>query len=1076
MLKKWLSILLALALMVSLIPAAAAEGIRIVDEPEDEITIIEPAAAELDPNAPETVVGLIVDGPVDNQDFNQLCYEAAYDYCQAQGVTFKLFTTEDYDSAIVDEAVAAGCNMLIVCGFMFTDMLRDCAPEYPDVKFIGLDVGEGDLAGEDEDYEIPANVALHTYKEEQAGYLAGYAAVKLGYTKLGFLGGPDFIPSILRYGYGFVQGAEAAADLYDDVTVFYTYAGQFFGEDWITEAMDVWVEQGIQAIFACGGGIWTSAADAAARGDAKIICCDMDMFPEGGLCATSAIKNLPASIRSEIGAVIAGTFVGGQEKNLGVVSDDPDENFVGIGPSTQFDENFTEEDYRALLAQIVEGDLEISDDIDAQPTDFAVNSRVVMKDLHAEPGEGLAINEENFPDPAFRSFVLFRLDPNADGVLTDEELAKVFRFNCDNRGIASLEGVEHFPELDYLSCEGNNLEAVDLSHNPKLEVLSLANNALTELDVSVFPELNTLYVCENPMETLDVTMNEKLVYLYAYDMELTSLDVSHNPLLEELLCYGNQIEELDIHLCPILLAYALEEEPVVNPEGFPEGVVGYYFLDYGDSSYYALMVDESTELITAEQPAYPITGWCGDELTWSLSEDGVLTITGAGDMWTFGPGAFMPSWNSYKAQIVSLDMQGGTSIGSFAFARCEALETIALPEGLETIGSMAFGDCTKLAEVTIPEGVTEIKAGAFNCCTALTKLELPDTLTSIAYASFLGCTALPEVTIPASVTSIDGAVFAECGSLSEVTFAGSAPAIGQTCFLFVTATAYYPAGDETWTEDVMKNYGGHITWVPYGEQPFVAPPLFLDGMSTYGVNLGWPAMDAAERYELQRKAGGDWVTIMSGPAFGFVDADVDMGQTYFYRVRAFNGTDWTDWSNEVEAFFNPFSDVSGKKTIEYVAWAFNNGIVNGTSSTTFTPDDPCTRIQFIMMLWKMHGSPVVGGKNPFEDISGKKTTNAILWALSAGVINSGKTFDPNGNISRVQIVMILWKLAGSPEVTGENPFVDVSGKKTTKAVLWAYQNGITKGTDKTHFAPDDDCTRVQLVVFLYKYNGIYHVI
>ena len=978
-----------------------------------------------------------------------------------------------------------------------------------------------------------------------------------------------------------MQGAEAAADLYDDVTVFYTYAGQFFGEDWITEAMDVWVEQGIQAIFACGGGIWTSAAEAAARGDAKIICCDMDMFPEGGLCATSAIKNLPASIRSEIDAVIAGTFVGGQEKNLGVVSDDPDENFVGIGPSTQFDENFTEDDYRELLAQIVEGSLEISDDIDAQPTDFAVNSRVVMKDLHAEPGEGLAINEENFPDPAFRSFVLFRLDPNADGVLTDGELANVFRFNCDNRGIASLEGVEHFPELDYLSCEGNNLEAVDLSHNPKLEVLALANNALTELDVSAntklgelfladnqltaldvtmlpelgwlacpsngietldlshnpelyrlvcwgnnlssldcshnpelgyincgwnpltelnlegldkleqllcwtcalteldvsaFPELNTLYVCENPMETLDVTMNEKLVYLYAYDMELTSLDVSHNPLLEELLCYGNQIEELDIHLCPILLAYALEEEPVVNPEGFPEGVVGYYFLDYGDSSYYALMVDESTELITAEQPAYPITGWCGDELTWSLSEDGVLTITGAGDMWTFGPGAFMPSWNSYKAQIVSLDMQGGTSIGSFAFARCEALETIALPEGLETIGTFAFGDCTKLAEVTIPQGVTEIKAGAFNCCTALTKLELPDTLTSIAYASFLGCTALPEVTIPASVTSIDGAVFAECGSLSEVTFAGSAPAIGQTCFLFVTATAYYPAGDETWTEDVMKNYGGHITWVPYGEQPFVAPPLFLDGMSTYGVNLGWPAMDAAERYELQRKAGGDWVTIMSDPAFGFVDADVDMGQTYFYRVRAFNGTDWTDWSNEVEAFFNPFSDVAGKKTIEYVAWAFNNGIVNGTSSTTFTPDDPCTRIQFIMMLWKMHGSPVVGGKNPFEDISGKKTTNAILWALDAGVINSGKTFDPNGNISRVQIVMILWKLAGSPEVTGENPFVDVSGKKTTKAVLWAYQNGITKGTDKTHFAPDDDCTRVQLVVFLYKYNGIYHVI
>ena len=260
------------------------------------------------------------------------------------------------------------------------------------------------------------------------------------------------------------------------------------------------------------------------------------------------------------------------------------------------------------------------------------------------------------------------------------------------------------------------------------------------------------------------------------------------------------------------------------------------------------------------------------------------------------------------------------------------------------------------------------------------------------------------------------------------------------------------------------------------DEPIITPIICIDGMSTKGIDVGWALFNGMVDTELQRRSTGDWETVNTGFVIGYSDANVLMGQTYFYRLRISNGTEWSDWSEELEVFYNPFSDVSGKKTTEYVAWAFNNGIVNGTSSTTFTPDDPCTRIQFIMMLWKMHGSPVVGGTNPFSDISGKKTTNAILWALDAGVINYGDTFNPDGNISRVQIVMILWKLAGSPEVTGENPFVDVTGKKTTKAVLWAYQQGITKGTDKTHFAPDDDCTRVQLVVFLYKYNGIYHVI
>lgn len=260
---------------------------------------------------------------------------------------------------------------------------------------------------------------------------------------------------------------------------------------------------------------------------------------------------------------------------------------------------------------------------------------------------------------------------------------------------------------------------------------------------------------------------------------------------------------------------------------------------------------------------------------------------------------------------------------------------------------------------------------------------------------------------------------------------------------------------------------------PTGEetQAVDGPEVKVSSMSTKGISLKWAAVNNASQYQLVRREGSLENTFtVEKPEY--LDADVQMGVTYSYSVRAQVNGAWTEFGPAKEVAFYPFNDVSGKKTLEYLSWAFNNGIVTGTSTTTFSPNAPCTRIQFVMMLWKMNGSVEVSGTNPFADISGKKTTKAILWALDQGVINSGTYFNPDDNISRVQIVMILWKLSGSPVVTGENPFTDVSGSKTIKAVLWAYQTGITKGTSATTFAPNADCTRIQLVVFLYKYNNL----
>lgn len=157
-------------------------------------------------------------------------------------------------------------------------------------------------------------------------------------------------------------------------------------------------------------------------------------------------------------------------------------------------------------------------------------------------------------------------------------------------------------------------------------------------------------------------------------------------------------------------------------------------------------------------------------------------------------------------------------------------------------------------------------------------------------------------------------------------------------------------------------------------------------------------------------------------------------------------------------------------------WAARNGITSGTSSTSFSPNADCVRYQFAVMLYKYAGKPAVSGTLPFKDV--KKSASyykAVLWAYKNGIISgtSRTTFSPNDPVLRYQAVAMLYKMVKKPSVSGTLPFKDV--KKSASyynAVLWAVQNGITKGTDSTHFSPNGVCKRYQLVVFLYKYENI----
>jgi basic membrane protein A len=327
-------------------------------------------------------VAMITDyGDITDQSFNQTTYEACKDFCDKNGLDFQYYkpasdSDEDRASSI-EKAIDDGFTVIVMPGYAFGKAIQETVPDNEDITFIALDVSEGDIG--DLAADVPENLYCAVYQEELCGYMAGYAAVKLGYTKLGYLGGMA-VPAVVRYGYGFVQGADAAAAELGlkDVEVKYCYGNQFYGDSDITAYMDTWYSAGTEVVFACGGGIFTSAGEAAAKVGGKVIGVDVDqagtidgLYGEG-MTVTSAMKGLAATVNAELSAILDGSFKGGKVDTLGLVSDVPEENFVQIAGSTQFNDGFTADDYTALVVAMNAGDVAVSNDITAEPAVSAI--------------------------------------------------------------------------------------------------------------------------------------------------------------------------------------------------------------------------------------------------------------------------------------------------------------------------------------------------------------------------------------------------------------------------------------------------------------------------------------------------------------------------------------------------------------------------------------------------------------------------------------------------------------------------------------------------------------------------------
>ncbi|MBP3816443.1 MAG: BMP family ABC transporter substrate-binding protein [Firmicutes bacterium] len=385
--KKLFVITMVLLLTFSLFACGQKETPAETDESATEETATEESTEETT-EAADMKVAMVTDyGDITDQSFNQTTYEASKAFCDANGIEFvykKPATDADADRiASIEEAIEDGFNVIVMPGFAFANAIYEVAPLYPDVKFVALDVSEYDLnfdgSGNPRDPEFEgSNVYSAVYQEELAGYMAGYAAVKLGYTKLGFLGGMA-VPAVQRYGYGFVQGADAAAEEsgISDIECKYIYGGQFYGDADITAVMDTWYGAGTEVVFACGGGIFTSAAEAAAKTNAKVIGVDVDQAAiiDGGygegMTVTSAMKGLAPTVNTVLGAILEGNWdeYKGQIQTLGLISDAPELNYVQLPESTQWADGFQVADYETLVGELFNGTRTVDASTDSVPAD-----------------------------------------------------------------------------------------------------------------------------------------------------------------------------------------------------------------------------------------------------------------------------------------------------------------------------------------------------------------------------------------------------------------------------------------------------------------------------------------------------------------------------------------------------------------------------------------------------------------------------------------------------------------------------------------------------------------------------------
>ena len=361
--KKIISILMSFTLLFTLV-ACGKSGSATSSSNEA------PTAAQTAAGAGEKFdLALVTDlGTIDDKSFNQGAWEGLTKYAEENNISHKYYQPQEAGTysylETIELAIEGGAKLVVCPGYLFEEPVYLAQEKYPNVHFVLLD-GEPHNA-DYTDYRTEANTMPILYQEDQAGFLAGYAAVKDGNTKFGFMGGMA-VPAVIRFGLGYVQGIdEAAKELGVDCDVMYNYTGQFAATPEAQSMAAAWYSAGTQVIFGCGGAVGNSVMSAAEGKNqtegsfvAKVIGVDVDQYSESDTVITSAMKMLANSVYDAISWFYQGTFKGGQTTIFNVQND-------GVGAAMEhakFD-TFTKADYDAVYKRLKNGEWKLMNSTD----------------------------------------------------------------------------------------------------------------------------------------------------------------------------------------------------------------------------------------------------------------------------------------------------------------------------------------------------------------------------------------------------------------------------------------------------------------------------------------------------------------------------------------------------------------------------------------------------------------------------------------------------------------------------------------------------------------------------------------
>ena len=671
------------------------------------------------------------------------------------------------------------------------------------------------------------------------------------------------------------------------------------------------------------------------------------------------------------------------------------------------------------------------------------------------------INETNFPDAKFRSFVKENLDKNKDDILDAMEIAAVKMIEANKMGIKSLEGVGFFTALETLKCWDNELTGLDLSKNTALKNLQCSNSKLQSLDLSQNPNLTQLYCGRNPLTTLDLSKNAKLKVLncsgFANNrMKLTELDLSRNTALESLDCSINELKQLNVSGCTALKKLSCSSNQLTTLDVSKN--VNLTFLNCGSNQLTALDVSNNPKLEDLS---------CGNNrlTVLDLSKNPELEIL-----------------SCRKNGFTSLDLDANKKIGE----KILYLENQFYHKGVLNAGETF--DLKTLPGSFDPSRTKNWIGGTVDAAGILT-VDADATEVTYDYQTKSGNTDAKylmscKLNVKGGTTPVAKYAISVTGGIANLAKAAEGSV--------VTLTADAPAANMHFARWEVESGSEAVTFanatnstttfpMPAGEVKVKAVFEADEIMVPIQYDVSVLNDGNGKAFASPAKAAADTaITLTATPNAGY----------HFKAWRVIlGGVTITDnkftmpaEDVEVQAVFekdapiskHPFLDVpAGAYYEDAVAWAVGKGITSGTNATTFDPNGTCTRAQAVTFLWRAAGSPTPKTKlMPFPDVPvGSYYWNAVLWAIEQGITEgtSYLTFSPNDSCTRAQIVTFLWRAKGNPAVSGNAPFTDVAPDAYyVAAVTWAEKNGITGGIGNGLFGSNNTCTRAQIVTFLYR--------